>query len=352
MNSPPSLLAMKTSVDESALLSLLINDTKPFALMALPVELRIKILGYLFPSSLEPKVQDQSTADYRPNGEPRHPAVLRVNHQLYAEGTVALYNRAFRVTMFESLIWFLNWTYETGWEYDQPTTTLGLESYKRERDSWNHERYNHERLNHYGFDIPLKPSKILSFPFHRVKQVQIELWPPIHQCRLYSPRNLLVGLCSIFYNQPSLKNIRIDFRDESYMESCFSQYFDDDQAHPAKDKYYGKMDLLTEEEVQVRRNQGYDFWERESGTPGSSHDLCCEITDLELFLQPFKRLYNVGRARINMTPSMEKDEDVGRLVRECEEAMMSKGPLDESETAFMEWCTDPSEPWNLALLFG
>ena len=131
--------------------------------------------------------------------------------------------------------------------------------------------------------------------------------------------------------------------------------YDDDEPHPAQDNH-GEMMICTEDEDFIQEKEsGYHengFWERRRGIPAICHQIPSQITDLEFILQPLKLLRGVGKARINLTVGGEKDEDMRRIVRECQDAMMSSGARDELDLQFMDWCTDPSLPWGLETLFS
>lgn len=81
--------------------SLSTQSVKPCGLMDLSVEIRTKILGHLLPNALEIETINRvmHPPTYRRYEEPCHTAILRVNHQLYADGTALLYNRSFQVKM-------------------------------------------------------------------------------------------------------------------------------------------------------------------------------------------------------------------------------------------------------------
>lgn len=95
------------------------------------------------------------------------------------------------------------------------------------------------------------------------------------------------------------------------------------------------------------KNNLTELWERGNGIPASFHDIPARITDLELVLQPLKLLRGVGKARINLTAGAEKHEDMRRIAKECQDSMMSSGPCDELDLKFMNWCADPSVPWEV-----
>lgn len=100
----PPFLTTKNSIEITTPSPLPIESVKPFALMDWPVEVRNKILGHLLPNVREIKSPENEGFDeecnlvfYRRRDGACYTAILRVDRQLYAEGTAVLYNRAFRV---------------------------------------------------------------------------------------------------------------------------------------------------------------------------------------------------------------------------------------------------------------
>lgn len=92
-----------------------------------------------------------------------------------------------------------------------------------------------------------KADHLSTFPFYKVKQIQIQIWATQSWSCFYGLRRALIGFCSVLYRQPSLKNVRVDFYDDSYKPYDFWTYkglFDDDEAHPSPDRYHGEMENL------------------------------------------------------------------------------------------------------------
>ena len=340
---------MEDTIDTGTLPPVLVGSVQPFPLIALPIEVRNKILGHLLPNSLEVKPLNQSKCSpnvpyYRPNDEACHTAILRANYQLQTEGTAVMYNRAFRVYVSRRGFEFLNLEH---YLVDGPRP-----KFREFEPSMRYIRTNEP-----------KPERPFDFPFYRVKQVQIEIWAHDFRYSLFDIRNALFSICSILYRQPILKNVRIDFFDLCYRPSrcnvhwsdwpyisygCWSfesSLFDDDEAHPTQDRRDAKV-----RKRPARFDPDDHLWERQSGVIANSDDMPCKITKLEMIVQPLKLLRNVGKARINLTPGMEKDEDMRRLARECQDAMMSSSPQKESDLDYMDRCTDPSNPWALEKL--
>ncbi|CAF9919283.1 hypothetical protein IMSHALPRED_004577 [Imshaugia aleurites] len=344
------------------------KPVNPLTLMDLPIELRNKILGHLLPNALEIAKAFRATkadwpasqaAMYRPGNEACYTAIVRVNHQLYTEGTAVLYNRAFQVRVNLGEVDFLKQHYSPAeiqnptlltWEAESPT----LSSWESEtHDSWESDTRLYEKEN-----------PILYFPFHMVKQIQIQVWESHSpQNELFELRRTLIGFCSILYGQPSLKNVRIDFYDRFYHPArCYSVVdllVDDDEAHPAQDKLQEEMRTPTEEEdntwdimSHASQLKMLKLWDGRKGMPASSHDISSKITYLEFILQPLRLLRNVGKARINLTARAEKDKEMRIIAKDCQDAMMSSGPQDEFELQFMDRCTDISESWGLETLFS
>ena len=161
-----------------------------FALMGLPVDIRNKNLSHLLPDVREIKLPDCCEPEdewklmvYRRDNA-YYTAELR---QLYAEGTSILYNRAFRVMVTHEGLQFLRKRYSLADIYE---SILGYEQ--------------------------LEPNQMFTFPIHRVKQIQIELWATNFEHNLFDLRNALIEFCSILYDQPSLKNLRVDFYDRTH----------------------------------------------------------------------------------------------------------------------------------------
>ena len=92
---------------------------------------------------------------------------------------------------------------------------------------------------------------------------------------------------------------------------------------------------------------GLDLWERPAGIPATSHNIALEITDLELILLPLKRLRNVGKAQINLTTGAEKDQEMRKVAKACQDAMMSDEPQSEKEMELIARSMDPFNQWGL-----
>lgn len=310
---------MEDVIESSTSYHLPLEPVKPCTLMGLPIEVRNKILGHLLPNALvipEDHPFDEmlwSPSLYRPHNEACYTSVLRVNHQVYTEGTALLYNRAFRVIVTHQGI----------------ISTRGILA-----SNWLQ-----------------NTNRVWTFPFYRAKQIQIELWATDFRYDLFDLRLALSEICGILSHQPSLKNVRIDLYDESYQpkKPLSSGNFDDDEPHPPQDKSHCEMAIFPEEE-DPEWDGGINprLWGPRSGIPANTHT---QITDLELILQPLKMLCNVGKAHINLTPGAEKDQDMQRIAKECQDAMMSSG-VSEEDLEFMDWCGDPSLPWGLQKLFS
>lgn len=314
-------------MEKTALSSLVMQSVKPCTLMGLPVEVRRKILGHLLPNAQEIRVADteplhtkENWLMLRPRYEACHTAVLRANRQLYTEGTAVLYNRAFRVMVTHTGVVFL----KSGYSLIEINEPMSTRSFYEMRDN-----------------------RLSTFAFHKVKQLQIQLWATDCRYNLFDLRAVIINLCSILYGQPSLKNVRVDLYDSGYKPQEFDSYddyydllFDDDEPHPAQDKHPGQMLIYNKESGFYNKESGFWIGMRWSGISTRSHNIPSRTTDLELILQPLKLLRGVVRARINLTAEAEKDEDVRRIAKECQDAMMSSGPRDDSEVKFVDWCTE------------
>lgn len=303
-------------LEKTALSSLVMESVKPCTLMGLPVEVRRKILGHLLPNAQEIRVADteplhtkENWLMLRPHYEACHTAVLRANRQLYTDGTAVLYNRAFRVMVTHRGVVFLKSGYSLP-EINEPMWT----------------RF-HE----------VKPNWLSTFPFHKVKQLQIQLWATERRYNLFDLRGVLINLCSILYDQASFKNVRVDFYDSGYQPKESDSYddyddllFDYDEPYPAQDKHRGQM---------LIHNDKSKFW-RWKRFSTRSHKIPSGSTDLELILQPLKLLRSVGKARINLTAESENDEDARRIAKDCQDAMMSSSPPEDSEVKLVDRCTE------------
>ena len=235
--STPPLPTMGDDTEKSTPPFSPLESVKPCALMGLPVEVRNKILGNLLPNVLEIKIRDgfeliddPEQVLYRPGDEACYTAILRVNHQLYTEGTAILYNRAFRVFFTHKILKFLRLEYSVK-NIREPMLGRWMPRWAR-----------------YILKLPGYVSKLnemFTFPFHRVKQAQIELWAPAFRYKLFDLQSALIEFCSILYGQGSLQNVRVDFYDRSYRPRPSYSYddilYDDDEPHPAQDKHHGEM---------------------------------------------------------------------------------------------------------------
>lgn len=214
-------------------------SVRPCGLMDLAVETRIEIIRHLLPNAQEIEASEGWGAPvYRRQDEPCHTAILCANHQLYAEGTAVMYNRAFRVRMEREGCSFLNGRYYLSKETLEP--------------SWG------------KFPRKPKPNNLSIFPFHMVKQIQIELWAPDVRFHFIDLRSTLISFCSILYGQPGIKNVRVDFYDESYKPVDIWSYeglFDDDEARPDLNKHQGKMDILEVRRPYIAWTTPSELWE-------------------------------------------------------------------------------------------
>ncbi|CAF9911009.1 MAG: hypothetical protein ALECFALPRED_007048 [Alectoria fallacina] len=133
-----------------------------------------------------------------------------------------------------------------------------------------------------------------------------------------------------------LKNVRIDLYDRSYKPriNCIADViFDHDEAHPPQDKDHKEEAILPEDEdcvwdelTEVPKEKEFKLWKRRSAIPAGFHVTPLQITDLELIFQPLKLLRGVGKARINLTAGAEKYQDMRKVAKECQDAMMSNHP--------------------------
>ena len=209
---------MENITEKSTPLFSPVKSVKPCALMGLPVEVRNKILGNLLPNVLEIKIRGgfelvdgPEQVLYRPGDEACYTAILRVNHQLYTEGTAILYNRAFRIIFTHKILKFLRLEYSMK-NIREPMLGRWMPRWAR-----------------YVLKLPgyvSKPNEMFTFPFHRVKQVQIELWAPASRYKLFDLRSAVIEFCSILYGQVSLQNVRVDFYDRSYRPRPSNSYDD------------------------------------------------------------------------------------------------------------------------------
>lgn len=233
---------MEDVIESSTSYHLPLEPVKPCTLMGLPIEVRNKILGHLLPNALvipEDHPFDEmlwSPSLYRPHNEACYTSVLRVNHQVYTEGTALLYNRAFRVIVTHQGI----------------ISTRGILA-----SNWLQ-----------------NTNRVWTFPFYRAKQIQIELWATDFRYDLFDLRLALSEICGILSHQPSLKNVRIDLYDESYQpkKPLSSGNFDDDEPHPPQDKSHCEMAIFPEEE-DPEWDGGIDprLWGPRSGIPANTH---------------------------------------------------------------------------------
>ena len=321
----------------------LTEQVEPFPLMSLPYEIRSKILGYLLPSALEiiPSnispdcVAHVDNVPFRPQGERCYTSILRTSRQLYSEGTAVLYNRAFRIILAPEEFSFLGLSYR-------------VRSHGRPRFR------KVERSN------PLLRGleRLALFPFHKAKQIQIQIWTSVCQLNLYILMKKLVGLCFFLNKESGLKNVRVDFYDWSYHPPSRagqeSVIYDNDEAHPAQDRFAGQMEDVIQEDCYQVWGRNFEKYGRLRSTspvarkynlPDSLREPLHQKLDLDLALRPLKQLRNIARARINLTSAGYENAEMRRKVTECQDAMMSSGPQDQTELDFMKQFYDPYDPW-------
>lgn len=321
-------------------------------LMGLPLEVRAKILGYLLPNLSEIKVFDgyydgfnavnrnwyaeamedanveddrnitqrvASMVQFRDDGAQCHTAILRVNRQLYIDGTAIMYNRAFRAVITARGITFLKFRFPSA-----------------------RERHN--------TDVILAPGDLQYFPFHLAKQIQIEIWATLfagqQDVYLYSA---LLDLCLVLSDKPSLRNVRVSLYDRTYRpkpepksQDCKA---DDDGPYPPQDEFQG--DVLNESFQRTAEEKEFwgDVWARDyydqNAEPWEQTAVRGRIywglprddgpRGLELALEPLKLLANVGRARINLTPEIKKHQDMLAYATKLQNSMMHEGLRHEIE---------------------
>lgn len=308
-------------------------------LMGLPLEIRNKILGQLLPDLAEIKVFDgyydsfvhlhlgwdgdekddnniaqriASTVQYRDDGARCHTAVLRVNHQLYVEGTAIMYNRAFLAVITARGITFLKYHFSSSkWSY-----------------------YCHV----------LGPGDLRCFPFHMAKQVQIEFWATDFKQQEGYLYDALLDFCLVLCDKPSLRDVRVDLYDRSYRPKPVlkdpDRMTDNNGPHPPQAVFRGGIlngpFQRTEEEVEfwghrVTRDwldRDVEPWERANGRVLEfwRHAISrLTLRGLEAALEPLKLLSNVGRATVNLTPGTQNDQVMMAVGKKLQDSMMHKG---------------------------
>ena len=152
------------------------SSYKPFPLMLLPFELRAKILQCLLPD--EPSIDfslkrpgSRNIHRYRRDNDNCYTAVLRINRQLYEEGTRIVYNREIVMTERMVKFWKVPWT-----------------------------------------DPEAASAHTPVFPFHKAKQLTIQAGPSIFPAGGWGTYVRLIHLCAYIHRcSPSLRRVHLLF---------------------------------------------------------------------------------------------------------------------------------------------
>lgn len=272
------------------------TDTKPSTLMALPTEIRLRILHHLlsvdasihtcpdYSSRLEynmyvgHRLKGISWYDHcchrHPCLERRElpsPAILRLNRRLYEEGTSILYACNFDINVTAAGFQFLQWGGQIG-------------------------------------HIP-------EFPFHKAKQLTIKIMPPVfnrHALKLYIN---LATLCShIASVSRSLKKVHIVFHDE--------QERDPNEAYPRIPSWREQQRFVTREAL-----LGYCDREPYASILGTILDSAQGISAFEWCLQPLGQLPLAEECSIEIPCSVRGNERATMLSQQCAKSITRRTTL-------------------------
>lgn len=263
-------------------------DGKMSPFLKLPNELRNQILGYLVPdldvisNIFQPECDSRHCGGVfggefclRKDHDSRHMKILRVNRQLYAEGSSIAYGRTFLVKIEWNAIDFL--TYSLSF-------TRGLE-------------------NTVGL-----------FPFHMVRHLHVE----IISTRRAAPAAVLlhntICICRELSRAPEVQNLQI-----SFVNNNWEGFRDDDS--PKKSGWRQRASKSLE-----RRRSGGN-----RPLPHSTDQWHSIDDDVEVALQPFGLLRNVKQCIINLPPLLEAEDGLIAAVRYLQEIMTSKSSADDSD---------------------
>lgn len=284
-------------------------DRKTFPFLMLPRELRDQILGHLVPDvDVISQISDGWALDeyigrrvggifrLRKDHANCHMAILRVNRQLFAEGSSIAYGRIFRLKVtwdaVEFLRYFLSW-------HLRHDNTLDL------------------------------------FPFYMVRHIHVEIASDrksISDTLLHN----IIYLCRELNRAPELQSLQIDLVNGR--------------------EWHGRGWSTTS---RWRQRASNSLERRRSGgnrpLPRSTDQWYCIDDDIEVALQPFGLLRNVKHCIINLPPFLEAEEGLTAAVGYLQKKMTSKPIAEDSEcdkTLVRLWQSDVQQLLSLGVNLG
>ena len=268
-----------------------------FALMHLPLELRLRVFSFLLPDvdEIDPgnewgctQSAGESYTDiiwttYRHDGAPCEMAIMRTNRQIYDE--------------------------TAGYLYDRLTVIVHIES-----DGVNF------LTMHWGCGEVAR-CMLTSFPLHKSKCVWLQVHASYDQPKhLAHVRINLLDFCCILYQLESLNDLRVDFWDYCHCREGTMMGFEEPTGVQSCIK------VATKDTEYLIADQEYttETAERKTWRAANSTGTALVATDIELILQPLKLLRNVKSCRIFLNPKLQENTSLVELTARYKEIIESK----------------------------